>query len=135
MPENVQIIQDGYAAFSRGDIAAVLAVYDENIEWTTPEMAEIPNTGTVHGHAGVGAFFQAVGETWEFQSFEPREFIASGDTVVVRGHYDCKSRRTGRSASSDWVMVFKLRDGKVTQFQEYTNTAVLRDALTAASAA
>ena len=34
------------------------------------------------GHAGVLEFFQAVNECWEFEAFEPREFIASGELLA-----------------------------------------------------
>jgi len=133
--QNVQAVQSAYAAFGRGDIGGIIAILDENIEWKTPKAAEMPHTGLKKGHAGVLEFFGSVAETWEFEAFEPREFIASGDEVVVRGYYRMKSRRTGRTAESDWAMLWRFRNGRVTHFQEYTDTAVLRDVLTARSAA
>lgn len=132
--ENIRIAQKAYADFGRGDIPAVLDAVDENVEWVTPDIG-LPPGGTYRGRAAVAQFFQQVGETWEFRAFEPREYIASGDRVAVQGSYAFTSRSTGRSASCDWVMVWKMRDGKVVQFQEYVDTAVLRDALTKASAA
>jgi ketosteroid isomerase-like protein len=132
--QNIQTIQKAYADFGRGDIAALLAVMDENVTWVTPDIGQAPG-GTYRGKAGAAQFFQQVAETWEFQAFEPREYIASGDQVAVQGSYACTSRATGRPASCDWVMVWKMRDGKVVRFQEYVDTAVLRDALTKASAA
>jgi uncharacterized protein len=133
---NIQAAQSGYAAFGRGDMAGVLAVLDESVEWKTPGMADVmAHTGTKNGHAGVLEFFGSVAETWEFQTFEPREYIASGDQVAVRGHYRAKSRKTGRVAESDWVMIWRFRNGKCTHFQEYTDTAALRDALTARASA
>jgi len=133
--ENVKIAQNAYAAFLRGDIAAVLAALDENIEWKTPESVAMPSAGTLRGRDQVAGFFQSVGETWEFQAFEPREYIASGDQVIVRGSYRPRSRQTGSTVSVDWVMAWRFRDGKVTHFQEYTDSAALRDALTARASA
>ena len=131
--ENIQIAQKAYADFGRGDIAAILEVLDENVVWVAPDIGIAPG-GTYHGKAGVTQFFQQVGDTWEFQSFEPTHFVASGDQVVVLGSYAFTARSTGRSASSDWAMAWTMRDGKVVHFQEYVDTAVLRDALTQASA-
>ncbi len=132
--ENIQIAQKGYADFLRGDVAAVLAALDENVEWITPDI-DLPTGGTWKGRAGVAQFFQAVAETWDFQAFEPKEYIASGDQVAVRGSYTATARSTGRQVSCDWVMIWKVRDGKVVHFQEYTVTAALRDAVTARAAA
>jgi uncharacterized protein len=128
--QNIKAAQAGYAAFGRGDMQGVLAQLDENIEWVTPQMAGMPGSGTKNGHAGVLEFFQAVQECWEFQAFEPREFIASGDLLAVQGYYRAKGRKTGVVAESDWVMVWRFRNGKCTHFQEYTDTAALAKALT-----
>src|SRR5437660_1635327 len=89
--ENIQIAQKGYADFGRGDIPALLAAMDDNVVWVTPDIGRAPG-GTYRGKAGVAQFFKEVGETWEFQAFEPREYIASGDQVVVLGSYAFTSR-------------------------------------------
>jgi ketosteroid isomerase-like protein len=129
--QNIQSAQAGYAAFQRGNIAGILAQLDESIEWITPAMPGMPGSGVKHGHAGVLEFFQAVSECWDFQAFEPREYIASGDLVAVQGSYRATARKTGMQAESPWVMVWRFRNGKCVQFQEYTDTAVLSRALTA----
>ena len=131
MPEqqNIQAAKMGYDAFGRGDMQGVLAQLDEKIEWITPQMAEMQGSGTKRGHAGVLEFFQAVHECWEFEAFEPREFIASGDLLAVQGYYRAKARKTGIVAESHWVMVWRFRNGKCTHFQEYTDTATLAKAL------
>ena len=73
--ENVKIAKKAYADFLRGDIAAVLGALDENIEWKTPESVPMPSVGTMRGRDQVAAFFKGVGETWDFQAFEPQEYI------------------------------------------------------------
>ena len=133
--QNIEIVKQAYADFARGDIAAVLSIMDENIEWKTPESVDLPGCGTVKGHSGVAGFFRSVGETWEFETFEPRHYVASGDRVIALGHYRARSKRTGQVAQSDWVMAWTLRNGKATNFQEFTDTAAIRDALTARAAA
>jgi ketosteroid isomerase-like protein len=128
--QNIKAAQSGYAAFQRGDMPGVLAQLDETIEWVTPQLAGMPGSGPKRGHAGVLEFFQAVKECWEFEAFEPREFIPSGDLLAVQGYYRAKARKTGLVAESDWVMVWRFRNGKCTHFQEYTDTAALARALT-----
>ena len=130
---NIQIAKNAYAAFGRGDIAAILEVLDEKIVWTTP--GNLPDSGTRRGRAEVAQFFQSVTSTWDFQAFEPRDYIASGDQVAVVGSYTVTARSTGRQATGEWVMVWKFRDGKVTNFQEYTDTAALENAVTARATA
>jgi uncharacterized protein len=62
-------------------------------------------------------------ETLETQQFEPRQFIAQDDTVVVLGHERHRVKSTGRSYEGEWVQVFTLRDGKVVKYREYFDTA------------
>jgi uncharacterized protein len=130
---NVEIVKKAYEDFGRGDIAAILEILDENVVWTTP--GNLPDSGTRRGPAEVAQFFQIVNDTWTFQAFEPRDFIASGDQVAAVGSYTATTRSTGRQASADWVMVWKFRDGKVTNYQEYTDTAALENAMIARASA
>lgn len=119
--ENVQIVKDGYAAFGRGDIQGLLALFAEDIEWISPGEG-LPLAGTYHGHAAVAGFFQKLAQTVEFLSFEPREFVAQGDRVLVIGRDKGKVKTTNRTFEGDWVMAFTVRNGKVTNFQEYVDT-------------
>jgi ketosteroid isomerase-like protein len=83
----------------------------------------------------VAQFFQTVAETWNFTAFEPREYIASGDMVAVLGSYTAIARATGRTVSSEWTMVWKIRDGKLAWFREFTDTQALAEAVVARAAA
>ena len=57
-----------------------------------------------------------------------REFVAQGDKVVVLGHYVWHVKATGKEWESDFVHALSVRDGKMTRFQEYTDTAAFGDA-------
>jgi ketosteroid isomerase-like protein len=122
---NVQVVKDAYAAFQRGDINAVLALVDSEVDWHAIKGAEgvAPHAGARHGRAAVAEFFAQLGASTEFTRFEPREFVAQGDQVVAIGEYAAKVTTTGRSIASDWVMVFTVRDGKVVRFREWTDSA------------
>lgn len=130
---NVQLIQNAYAAFQRGDIQTILDSLTRDVKWIAPNIQ--PVAGTYRGPQEVATFFQRVSETVEFLSFEPHEYVAQGDRVIVLGHYKGIARSTGRSYDTDWVMAFKLTNGKVSEFQEFTDTAMISAALLDASAA
>jgi ketosteroid isomerase-like protein len=132
--QNIQIVQKCYADFQRGDVASIIGALDDRIVWSTPDV-DLPTGGVRNGKAQVAEFFQAVAQTWDFQAFEPRDYIASGDMVAASGMLSATARSAGRAVSCDWAMVWKFQDGKVTHFQEYTDTAALRDAVAARAAA
>ena len=121
--QNVEIIRRGYEAFGRGDLNALLDLFDDDIEWTAPGPPELPTAGTRRGRAQVAEFFNAIGQTWEIQRFDPHTFIAQGDHVVVVGDDTARVKATGKVLDTPWVHVFTMRGGKVVRFQEFLDTA------------
>jgi ketosteroid isomerase-like protein len=124
---NTQLVKDAYAAFQRGDIASILHTCDDNVEWEGVIGTEgvLPQSGKRRGKAQVGEFFKQVADTTDFKSFEPKEFIAQGDKVVVLGSYSATLKPSGQPYASDWVMVFTVRNGKLTSFREFSDSAQL----------
>jgi ketosteroid isomerase-like protein len=112
--QNTQVVKDAYAAFQRGDIATILNAVADDVEWQG-----------VIGTEAVGDFFKQVADSTEFTAFEPKEFVAQGDQVVAIGTYAARMKPSGHPYSSGWVMVFTVRDGKITRFREYTDSAQL----------
>ena len=124
--QNTQTAMDGYAAFGRGDIPAILELLTDDVEWVLPGPPEIlPGVGTHRGKPAVGAWFGTLAENADFQVFEPREFIAQGDKVVVVIYSESTARPTGRKIVDHATHVWTFRDGKVAQFQVYQDTAAL----------
>jgi ketosteroid isomerase-like protein len=132
--ENLQVVKDGYAAFSRGDIPGLLALMAEDVEWQIPG-AGLPLAGTYRGRDGVANFFQKLAADTEILDFQPREFVADGDRVLVVGWERAKVKATNRTVEVDWIMSFTVRNGKVAKFREYTDTKALADAYGAAARA
>ena len=122
--QNLQIVQAFYGAFGRGDVSAALNTLAENIRWVVPGPREsIVFAGQREGREQVAKLFEKFAEMQEPEEFEPREFLAQGDKVVAMGHYRYRIKATGRSYESDWVHVFAISDGKVSDFEEYMDTS------------
>jgi hypothetical protein len=128
--QNTKVVQDAYAAFGRGDIPGLLDLMTDDIQWqpVLGTAKHVPFSGSRKGKAGVAEFFKIVGETEDFQQFEPREFIAQNDKVVALGHYRAVTRATGKTFDSPFAMVFTLRGGKVAEFREFTDSAAVNAA-------
>jgi uncharacterized protein len=127
--DNTKIVQEAYAAFGRGDVQAILDRLDDGIAWqgVYGATSNVPMAGERRGKTAVAEFFKLVATHVNFSRFEPKEFVASGDKVVTLGHYTAKTS-ANKEFDSDFAMVFTLRDGKVTKFQEFLNTAALNAA-------
>ena len=123
--DNVRAVQAMFAAFGRGDIPAVLDALTDDVEWRLAGPTEVTYAGTRRGRDQVAEFFKVLGQASEFEVFEPQEYIAQGDKVVVLGHERQRVRATGQVAENDWAMVFTLRDGKIAKFRNYEDTAAV----------
>ena len=123
--DDVAILREGYAAFGRGDIPAVLAVFDPEIEWVEPE--GYPWGRTYRGHEDVVGLFgtaaESLGPEWRV---EPDRFVATEDGVLVLGHH------RGRNDAGPWAvpfaMVWEMRDGRAVRFRQYGDTVLMRAA-------
>jgi uncharacterized protein len=127
--QNIKVVQDAFAAFGRGDVQGILDRLDDSIVWKGVYGAgpHVPTSGERHGKAEVGEFFKQVSQNVNFSRFEPKEFIATGDKVVALGHYTATTP-IGKKIDSDFAMVFTIRNGKVTEFQEFTDSAAVNAA-------
>ncbi|HEV2707592.1 MAG TPA: nuclear transport factor 2 family protein [Pyrinomonadaceae bacterium] len=133
--ENVERVQAAYAAFQRGDIEGLLGFMTDDIDWDVPGSREaIPYAGRQRGHAGVTQFFSTLAQTEDISHFEPREFIAQGDKVVVLGNYKGRVKASNRTYDIDWLHIFTLRGDRIAAFREFVDTAALADAHRAATA-
>ncbi len=129
----MEVVQETYEAVGRGDIPALLDLLTDDVEWTFQGPSVIPFAGTRRGREGVAEFFSLVGENLEFERFEPREFVAQGDTVVVLGFERSRIKPTGRTFEQEWAHIYKLRDGKVAEFLALEDTAAHAAAFDATS--
>ena len=122
--ENVQIVQDFFAALGRGDKQGLLALSAEDIEWIIPG-EHWPLAGTHRGHAGLADVLQKANETVETSYPEPPEFVAQGDWVLVVGFARGRIIATNKTFEDDWVFAITVRNGKLTNVREYIDTQAL----------
>ena len=122
--ENIQIVQDAFAAIGRGDMRSLQALSAEDIEWIVPG-EDWPLAGTHRGHAGLENLLQKANETVETSYPEPPEFIAQGDRVLVVGFATGRIKATNRTFEDHWVFDITVRNGKLTNIREYIDTQAL----------
>jgi ketosteroid isomerase-like protein len=126
---NTDTLKQGYEAFGRGDLDGATENFADDVRWENPEAPQIPNPGVTQGRDAVKQLFAELGNHWESFTITPDEFIESGDTVVVLSHSEAKGKDTGTEVKLPWVHVWRFSDGKVTEVQALTDTALAADAL------
>lgn len=128
MPSNRDLIRSLYDAFARGDAQTVLDALHPEVEWNEAEGSPYADQNPYCGpqQVGEGVFGRLVADYDRFTT-TPETFIAEGLHVVVIGRYRGTHRRSGRPLDAPFVHVWTVKDGQVTSFQQYTDTAQYRD--------
>ena len=121
---NVAITQEIFGRFGRGDIPAILELLAEDVRIEFYGPSVIPYAGTYDGQREARRFFETVLSSVDIHQFDPEEFIAERDKVIVTGHLRLTARATGGTIDSDFVHVITMKDGKWQRFRDFMNTAV-----------
>ncbi len=125
---NLEIVQRMYAAFGNRDRDTILELFDAQIEW-------VQNEGFPGGGRHVGAeavlndVFAKFRLEWDVWQAVVSEWIDSGNTIVAIGEYRGTYKATGRSMIAAFAGVYRVRDGRIVSFHQYTDTAMIAAAM------
>lgn len=129
MSDNVSIIRGAYEAFAQGNVPAVVGVMDPAVEWNEAEGFPYADGNPYVGpDAVVQGVFARIATEWEYWNIQLDHVLDAGDNVIVLGRYRAKQRGTGNEMDIQCAHVWWLRDGKITRFQQYADTAGARAA-------
>jgi ketosteroid isomerase-like protein len=127
--ENVNIVRGMYEAFGTGNIPAVLAVLDPEVKWWEAENFIYADGNPYVGPTGVlEGVFMRLGSEWDGFSVSAEEVLDAGETVVARGYYSGTYKKSGRHVRAQFAHFFTFSGGKVTNFQQYTDTLQFQQA-------
>lgn len=128
---NQAVVEGLYRAFAANDAPAITRFLDTNVVWSEAENGPFADHNP---YAGMAAVFQGVfGRIGvQFRDFRvtPQVYLPSGDKVVVLGRYTATNISTREPLDAQFAHVFTVTNGKVTAFQQYTDTAQWMDTVT-----
>jgi uncharacterized protein len=131
MTDNVTSVKRLYADFASGDIAAVLAAFDERIEWHNaeghPYLDAAPTT--VGPQQVVDHVFARIPQDFDGFTVHLHRIVGLGDTVLVEGRYTATGKATGLALDAQVANVLDFAGGKVVRWQEYVEPTRFRTVL------
>jgi len=112
---NVEIVRRVYEAAARRDAAAVLALYDREVELDNSALEVVGWGGGVHrGHEGLRSFFREWHEAWDTVDYDFDDLIdCPGDHVISLVSRHARGRASGAEVELDLALVWTIRGGKV----------------------
>ena len=129
--DNVSLVKNLYDAFGRGDIPSVLGAMSPDIHWSQAESNPYMPSGQawVGPDAVLNTLFMRLGAEWDGFSVHPKSFHNAGGSVIVEARYSGRYKATGKNMDTQVCHVFDIKDGKVTRFQQYVDTAKLQNVM------
>ena len=119
----LDVVQQAYAAFGRGDIPTLVKLIADEVDWECVAPATLPYAGQRRTPDQVAKFFEALPQADDIHDFEPREFIEAGENVTVLGWEKTTALDTQKLFETEWVHVFTVKSDKITRGRGFFNTA------------
>jgi ketosteroid isomerase-like protein len=127
-PPPADVVRRQYLASAAGDLEALRATLAPDVEWT--EMAGFPLAGTYRTPAAVTENVMGkLAQDWHEWTAHDDTYVTDGEDVVVLARYTAVNKATGKSLDVRVAHHFVVRGGQIVRFEQFTDTAKVRDAM------
>jgi len=129
MTDSLETVKTLYGAFANGDMPAILAIFDAQIHWMEAESGPLAEGNPYIGPLAVaeGVFMRLAGEIDNF-TVHVEQLSGDSQTVTAQGRYRGTVNATGTELDAQFAHIWTVREGKLTAFQQYTDTCQWRAA-------
>jgi ketosteroid isomerase-like protein len=125
MSKNISTVEAIYAAFGRGDAAAILEHLSDDVAWEyQPISHDMPWIQNRRGRAGAGEFLATAAKELKFTRFEVNAIVANEHIVIALCSLEASVVRNGRQmieVDEPHVWHFDER-GRVVKFRHAADT-------------
>jgi ketosteroid isomerase-like protein len=112
-----------YANFQSGNIAGVMDVLADDVVWNYHgPRQQIPFAGEYSGKAGAGEQLQNFVGATDTEKFDLLGMHTGGERVIALIQEGCRVKETGKSYDVLVAHIWTVRDGKIVQFDELSDT-------------
>jgi ketosteroid isomerase-like protein len=118
--ENVEIVQQMFDAWNRGDYDAAREFFDPGVEVESALGADFD--GTYRGHAGLAKLMRFWGAFGSFRS-DIGKSIPAGDAVVTLIDHHATGKRSGIDVDMRNWQVFTVRGDKIVRYGLFSTEA------------
>jgi ketosteroid isomerase-like protein len=117
------VVTELYAAYRAGDVARVAALIGDDIEWIIHGPAHVFSfEGPRRGKAAVMETLGQIAARFELKRYEQEVIIVEGERAAVISSTSFLQRTTKRTLSLRLVNFLRVREGKIVEFREFSDT-------------
>lgn len=124
MHREIEVLRDGYASFSAGDIMRALDVLDPDVEYVLPDDFPEGIGGRFNGRNEVRRLWQSILTELDYWINEPETFVpVPPDRVLVLARTRAKGKASGAEIAMQTADLWTLRDARVVRGVIYRDRA------------
>jgi ketosteroid isomerase-like protein len=123
-------IRKSYVAYDEGDIEAILKSYSRDVTIFAGGDPEILiYAGTWGGRDQAREFLHKAREQWQIIRRELTDIVSQNDQdFSVSSVVEARNKQTGKTAVSWKIDIIRFREGRMTHYAEYMDTAIMQAA-------
>ena len=119
----IEAVQRLYEAYGRGDLDAVLAELDDDVDWAAEAAStSVPWYGSYRGKGEVPRFFDAIASSVDISEFTPLSFTSNETDVVATIHWTYTVKATGKRAAMYMQHWWRFAGGRIVFFRGSEDT-------------
>jgi len=128
MTKSIRELADRFYGIVNGDDGDFSEIFSDDFVFGI--MPGFPYGGDYHGLEETNAFFEKLGNHFDFWEVHTERFIPVDDNnLVVTAKYKTKATETGKDVLMETVHLWTASDGKLTSYKHYCDTAILAAAM------
>jgi len=117
------VVEALYEAYAKGDADRIAALIHDDIDWVIYGPVQVfPFQGPRRGKQAVLDALAAIGKDYALERYVPEVIIVEGDRAAVLSNAAFLQRSTNRTLSVRLANFIRLRDGKIIEFRELSDT-------------
>ena len=121
--EDVEAFRRAVQAFNGRDIAVLADLITEDYEFIPYLPAGVEKTTKYRGRQGLRDYLKDADEAWEILQIHLDEVRDLGDRALAFGAMRARGRGSGIDVRVPLAWVLEFRDGKVSRYQSFGDTA------------
>lgn len=126
----MEVVKLVFASHRSRDTPGLVELLADDVQWHTAEGHPYYGGRPWQGPAEVVEHVvNPVNGDWDDYRTRVDELIDAGDTVVMIGRYTGTNKATGRALDVPVCTIYRVRDGVIWSFEQYTDTAAFRRAM------
>jgi ketosteroid isomerase-like protein len=114
---DVEVLDRGYEAFSRGDVEALLENVADDV--VAHDAAELPGATIHHGRAELGLRLSEFRDLFDDIELTTREFIPVADRIVVAFRVRGRARVSGVPVETELAHLIRMRGAKIVELRAF----------------